>query len=232
MNRTDRLYAIVEELRAVSPRPRSASWLARRFEVSPRTIERDIAALQQAGAPVYAEPGRLGGYAVHRHATLPPRHVTPAEVTALAVALTEFRGPFAAEARAALTKLVGTMPAGQADAARELIGRVRLLSREPVPATPWLPVVEAAVVQRRAVRLSYLDKHGEASQREVEPGSLVGSAGNWYLVGWCRLRGAARVFRLDRIRRATLTAERVPVRGFEELVPDHGSVPTRALSLG
>ena len=61
MNRTDRLYAIVEELRAVSPRPRSASWLADRFEVSRRTIERDISALQQTGVPVWAEPGRTGG---------------------------------------------------------------------------------------------------------------------------------------------------------------------------
>src|SRR6266511_4025164 len=58
MNRTDRLYALVEELRAISPRPRSANWLATRFEVSSRTVERDIGALQQAGVPIYAEPAR------------------------------------------------------------------------------------------------------------------------------------------------------------------------------
>lgn len=45
MNRTDRLYALVEELRAVSPRRRSARWLAERFEVSVRTVERDLSAL-------------------------------------------------------------------------------------------------------------------------------------------------------------------------------------------
>ena len=52
MNRTDRLYALVEELRAVAPRPRSARQLAQRYEVSTRTIERDILALQESGVPI------------------------------------------------------------------------------------------------------------------------------------------------------------------------------------
>jgi predicted DNA-binding transcriptional regulator YafY len=64
MNRTDRLYALVEELRAVAPRPRSARQLAERYEVSTRTIERDILALQESGVPIYAETGRRGGYAI------------------------------------------------------------------------------------------------------------------------------------------------------------------------
>nr|WP_280496803.1 HTH domain-containing protein [Nocardia asiatica] len=66
MNRTDRLYAIVEELRAISPRLRSARELAERYEVSVRTIERDICALQQAGIPIYADAGRRGGCALDK----------------------------------------------------------------------------------------------------------------------------------------------------------------------
>jgi predicted DNA-binding transcriptional regulator YafY len=57
VNRTDRLYALVEELRACAPRRRSARELASLYEVSARTIERDIGALQQAGVPIYAMPG-------------------------------------------------------------------------------------------------------------------------------------------------------------------------------
>src|SRR5256885_16781707 len=77
MNRTDRLYALVEELRAASPRPRSARWLACRFEVCTRTVERDIGALQQSGVPIYAEPGRTGGDTLDKARTPPPGHATP-----------------------------------------------------------------------------------------------------------------------------------------------------------
>lgn len=76
VNRTDRLYGLVEELRAASPRPRSARRLADRFEVSVRTIERDLAALQQSGLPIWAEPGRTGGYVIDASATMRPAGFT------------------------------------------------------------------------------------------------------------------------------------------------------------
>ena len=87
VNRTDRLYALVEELRAVAPQWRSAKWFAERFEVSSRTIERDLSALQQAGVPIYATPGRRGGYAIDVQHTLPPLNLSAAEVAAVATAL-------------------------------------------------------------------------------------------------------------------------------------------------
>ena len=103
MNRTDRLYALVEELRAVAPRPRSARWLADRFEVSARTVERDISALQQSGVPIWAEPGRTGGYCLDKARTLPPVNLTPGEAVAMALALQGLEGtPFQSVAGTAL----------------------------------------------------------------------------------------------------------------------------------
>src|SRR6201981_3782668 len=67
VNRTDRLYALVEELRACAPRRCSARELASLYEVSARTIERDIGALQQAGVPIYADAGRTGVYPLDEH---------------------------------------------------------------------------------------------------------------------------------------------------------------------
>lgn len=82
VNRTDRPYALVEELRVIAPRPRSATWLAERFEISSRTVERDVGALQQSGVPIWAEPGRTGGHRLDPIRSLPPARTTSRQVTA------------------------------------------------------------------------------------------------------------------------------------------------------
>jgi len=183
MNRTDRLYALVEELRAVTPAPRSARWLAGRFEVSARTVERDIGALQQAGVPIYAEPGRTGGYVLDRTHTLPPVNVTAGEAVAIAVALEGLRGtPFEEAARAALRKVVAVMPARDAVAAGELAGRVRLLG---APGADRVPTpVARALSDRRVLRFGYVDRHGAGDRavgvcrgRALVPDRLVPAAG-------------------------------------------------------
>src|SRR4029453_15393810 len=130
MNRLDRLYAIVEELRAAGSRGRSARRLAERFEVSARTIEGDILALQGGGGPFSGQVGRRGGYVLDRSMTLPPLNFTPAEAVAMAVGLRRLdETPWARDARTALLKIVAAMPDAAADRARKLANGVRLLTQ-------------------------------------------------------------------------------------------------------
>jgi predicted DNA-binding transcriptional regulator YafY len=234
VNRTDRLYALVEELRARAPRRVSARELAARFEVSARTVERDISALQQAGVPIYADVGRTGGYTLDKSRTLPPLNFTPAEAVAVAVALSRSEGaPYGRSARTALHKILSVMPAADGDAARELADRIRFLS----PAAPVGPasvpaVLEEAVAARRVVRIEYTDRSDQVTERTVEPVAFTAGSRCWYFLGWCRLRGGGRVFRTDRIRHAVLLDEQAPHRTFEELkchVPD--DLIVRALHL-
>ena len=234
VNRTDRLYALVEDLRAIAPRCRSARELAKRFEVSVRTIERDITALQESGVPIYAEPGRKGGYAIDKKMSLPPLNFTPAEAVAIAVALSQAGDqPFGRQARSALRKVVAAMPGSEGDLARELARRVQLVHHPPEPGSAEIQplggegisrAIEEALLRRRVLRLEYADAKGALTSRDVEPGVFLGGRGGfWYLVAWCRLRDDVRVFRLDRIAAATVTAERSPDRpleGFAADVPD------------
>lgn len=254
MNRTDRLYALVEELRAVAPRPRSARQLARKYEVSTRTIERDVLALQDAGVPIYAQTGRCGGYVIDKTLTLPPVNFTAAEMVAIAVSLAGAEGtPFAFATRSALRKVLAAAPAGQLAEAAQLMDRICLIGADrpagsgtrplgaagpgardrvrgteeaAVPpasgaAAAMVPLsIQEAITARHVLLLDYRDRDDVVTVREVEPVAFAGTRAHWYLLAWCRLREAARAFRVDRILAAVDTGELAPHRSFADLDVD------------
>jgi predicted DNA-binding transcriptional regulator YafY len=221
MNRTDRLYALVEELRARAPRTMRAAELARRFEVTTRTIERDLLALQEAGVPIWAQPGPGGGYGLNVDATLPPLNLTPAEAAALATALATTRAmPFAEAGRSALKKLAAVMAAAPKDTAARLVSQIRVVPGPDGPVTSVSDIIQRALIDSVALELIYCDVQGRETIRIVEPVGVVGTQSGWYLAAWCRLRQGPRVFRLDRIGRATLTGEPVASRPLDGFIPD------------
>ncbi|MFC5728150.1 MULTISPECIES: helix-turn-helix transcriptional regulator [Nocardioides] len=211
MNRIDRLYALVEELRAAGARGRTAPQLARHFEVSVRTIERDLSALGQAGVPLATKQGRTGGYTLDRSMSLPPLNFTPREAAAVAVALSGSEHVlFRRDARSALQKIVAAMPERALEEARRTAGKVRLIV-QPV-ADPDAEVAETvwqAVRDNLVLRIHYVDVGSVETEREVEPHQIVMGPNGSYLTAWCHLRGEDRVFRMDRITRA----ERIPSVG-------------------
>ncbi|MCG8154054.1 WYL domain-containing protein [Pimelobacter simplex] len=223
MNRTDRLYALVEELRAAGPRGRTASQLAAHFEVSVRTVERDLSALGQAGVPLATKQGRTGGYSLDPSMTLPPLNFTPREATALAMALSSSAHVlFARDARSALQKIVAAMPPAALAEARTAAAKVRLVVA--VGAAPDAAVAETiwqAVRRNQVLRIGYVDVDGAESEREVEPQHVVVGPRGSYLTAWCRLREDDRVFRMDRITRAERTPAlpRGPRRPIEPEIP-------------
>lgn len=177
-----------------------------------RTVERDLSALQQAGVPIYATTGRRGGYAIDANRTLPPLNFTPAEATAVAVALARPGvTPLPQAARTALRKLIAAMAEPDAAAAQALSRRVHVMTR-PSAGMPVAAAIEQAVVDGLVVEVDYEDRAGATSCRRIEPLGFVGVQDNWYLVGWCRLRKDQRVFRVDRFRRVRVLDESAPSR--------------------
>lgn len=240
MNRTDRLYALVEELRARAPRLRTAAWLAAHFEMSVRTIERDLSALQQSGTPIFATPGRAGGYGIDPSMTLPPLNFTPAEAAAVAAALLPGASPLPLAARSAAQKVTAALRGADAAAARELGERLRWFPLRAHPHTEHVggeqqeraavaAAIERGVVCGLAVELFYADREGTPSRRVIEPVALMAREQAWYVAGWCRLRLAPRLFRLDRIVSAVVTEEPCGPWTLGDIVPSAALDATRAL---
>jgi predicted DNA-binding transcriptional regulator YafY len=219
MNRTERLYSLVEELRLAGAAGRSSAWLAERFGVSTRTIKRDVAALMEAEIPIWALDGRAGGYRLQRAAALPPLAFTTGEATAVAIALAaEPDLPFGRDGRSALTKVLGAMTPAQQQATRDLARRIwfRVPTRRTDPR--WSRVLDEAVRTTTVVNLDYEAAEGRAtSGRPVEPLGFARTSGHWWLMAWCRERRASRWFRLDRIRAAHATRERFEPRDLGTL---------------
>ncbi|WP_426593605.1 helix-turn-helix transcriptional regulator [Cellulomonas sp. McL0617] len=232
MNRTDRLYALAEELRRVGPAGTTSARLARLFEVSARTVKRDVSALQQAGLPVAAQAGLGGGYVLAASVGLPPVNFTPAQAVALALAVRALPpgSPFGSDADAARAKVLDALPVEARARADALAARVWSRS-EPAQGPPAtvLRAVEQSLDRSLVVAIEYGSSDGTVSRRRVEPILLARTGGLWYLVAWCRLRDDLRWFRLDRVLRADLTPERYdprPVASVGE--PPSGARPVSA----
>lgn len=210
VNRTERLYAIAEELRAAGSSGRTGAWLAKRLEVSPRTIKRDVEALLQAGLPLWAQAGPGGGYVLDA-ATLPPLNITGAEAAAIAVALATMPElPFAVDGRSALSKVLAAMPEAARMQAEAIASRLWMRTPEQPPRPAVARALDEAVRRRIVVVLRYADASGQVTERSVEPVALAATHGHWHLLAWCRLRRAPRWFRTDRIEAAHLTSEVAP----------------------
>lgn len=219
MKRFDRLLAMAL---ALSSRKRlRAEDLQREFDVSLRTVYRDLRALAEAGFPIEGTPG--DGYTVPSSTLLKPLSLTSDEAEALLVAtrLLEAGGDEALRARL-LTAVVKLESALSAEAARRLRKtRNKVLSvegRRTIPLTPLL----AAINDRQVLRVNYDGiARGERTERIIEPLGLVRFQYTWHLAAYCRLREDLRVFRADRIASLEPTGEHYedrPGLGFEDFV--------------
>ena len=202
--RADRLVATLLLLQ--SKGQLTASQLARELEVSVATARRDLEALSTAGIPVYAQPGRHGGWSLLGGYRTDLSGLSAAEAQALFL----LAGPQASltpEVRSALRKLVRALPStfradAEAAAAAVLVDSAGWgdADRE---RPPHVELLQTAVVRRRRVQLAYTNRAGEALSRLVDPLGLVDKDDMWYLLAGTE--SGQRTFRVDRIRSAELT---------------------------
>ncbi|WP_024818224.1 helix-turn-helix transcriptional regulator [Arthrobacter sp. 31Y] len=205
MKRAERLLALSEMLRRNGSRGSSADRLAREFGVSVRTVKRDLAALESSGAPIWSRPGPGGGYGLAASASLPPVSLSPAQAVALMAAVSAAPdAPYADLAAAGIRKIVDVLDPRTRAKADELAGRV-WVNAPSYSSRTIRSALEEAMSEQRVVRIRYTSKDGNSTIRDIEPVLFASTNGQWYLVGWCRLRDAMRWFIVSRIERASVT---------------------------
>ncbi len=230
MNRTERMYAIVEALRAAGGRGRNAEWLAERFEVSVRTVKRDVRALQDAGSPIVGQDGRGGGYQLSRAAPLLPLTFTSGEAAAIAIAVgAEPALPFRRDARSALDKILGAMTPAQRAEVDAVARRVWMRTPPDARVARSAVALDEALRQGVVARIDYEDAAGIRSRRAVEPMAFARTGGRWYMLAWCRMRRAGRWFLLPRVRGVRVTRERFAARDLRAVfgTPPQDAQPVR-----
>lgn len=233
MNRTDRLVALVMMLQ--SRRVTTAAEMAAHFEITERTVYRDIAALGESGVPVVGEPGV--GYSLMRGYHLPPVMFSPTEAFALVTGglLTERMtdGSMRESIRSAIGKVTAVLPSGLQSRVDRLRKTIVVGGRSPAQGTVPLSTIQQSLAAACVLRLSYRSAaNGELTARDVEPLGLVFYLDHWHLIAWCRLRDEVRDFRVDRIQASETLTESVPQRpGFTLagylatcMSSDHGDV--------
>lgn len=191
----------------------TAAELARELEVSERTARRDLEALALAGVPVYAQPGRGGGWSLLGGARTDLSGLTAAEVRTLFLVA----GPSAAtpQVKVALRKLVRALPetfrAKAEAAAAAIVVDPTDWDRARVPPPTHLDALRDAVVDGVQIRLGYAGRDGAQTERTVHPLGLVVKGRVWYLIG--NTDAGLRTFRVSRVRSVDITdemAERPP----------------------
>ncbi|MEE1943821.1 YafY family protein [Pedobacter sp. KR3-3] len=200
--RLPRLTAILTQLQ--TKRLLTATELAEKFEVSIRTIYRDIRALEQSGVPILTDPGK--GYSIMEGYRVPPIMLTESEANALVTAEQLIRqnkdSSFVREYIEAINKIKSVLRYNTKDKANLLAERTIFAHHDESNHTSsYLSCIQLALTNFKLIRLNYLTLEGkQTTQRVIEPFAIYNSTQeNWLLIAWCRLRKDYRAFRMDRM---------------------------------
>ena len=185
--------------------------LAEQFGVSPRTIYRDIDAINLAGIPVCSTPGVNGGFEIMPQFKLDRKVFSTADLSAILMGLSSLSGMMRGDELAnALAKVRSFIPAGQAKDIELRISQVL------IDLSPWtgkksvqsnLEGIQTALLENRLLSFEYLNHDGTKTARTAEPYRLVLKNSQWYWQGYCYARNDFRLFKLSRTSNLQLLAE-------------------------
>jgi predicted DNA-binding transcriptional regulator YafY len=232
MNRIDRLTAILIQLQ--TKKVVKAEEIGERFEISLRTVYRDVRALMEAGVPIGSEAGK--GYFIVDGYHLPPVMFNQEEASAMLTAgklvekMTD--GSIRKAYESALLKIKSVLNDSEKDHLENLQSAIqvwRLPDQRTDFPNQFMAEITKAVSHKCVLEIEYISsKNDELTKRQVEPIGIVHYSGRWHLISYCRLRNGYRDFRVDMIKTLAETGETFDGRNhftlqeyFQSLVHSH-----------
>ncbi len=198
----------------------SALYLAELFDVSKRTVYRDIDAINLAGLPIVSSTGPGGGFGIAEHYKIEKGLFSTEDIALLLSALNTLQPiSLGQEMLTALEKVRSLVPESELERITTATQQVIVDYR------PWFSTgnsldtdtaeIKTAMAQKQLVAFTYTNLKGEQRVRRVEPYHLILKTGHWYLFGYCRLKEDFRLFKLTRMRSFKLLDEQFEAREFE-----------------
>lgn len=212
MNRIDRLSAILIQLQ--SKKVVKAQEIADRFNISLRTVYRDVHALEEAGIPLIGEAGM--GYSIMDGYKLPPVMFTREEATTFLMAeklLEKYTDGYNSNNfKSALYKIKAVLRSAEKDFITGIDANIMVLKNanpsEEKPAHRFIQQILTAISEKKVLAIRYTSAYSdEHTERCIEPVGIFLQNTYWYLIAYCRLRKDYRNFKVDRIRQVNITTE-------------------------
>lgn len=210
MNRIDRLTAMLIQLQ--TKKLITAQEIANHFDISLRTVYRDVRALEEAGVPIGAEAGK--GYFIMDGYHLPPVIFSEEEANALVLGAKLIEGQTDKSIKehfsGAMLKIKSVLKSAQKDGLEKLEEQIRV-SQPPIQVDDQFPnnfmaTIQKAMVEQKVLQFKYYSNHsGDMTERQVEPMGLVYYGSSWHLLAYCLLRQGPRDFRVDRLVKLEIT---------------------------
>lgn len=207
-----------------------AQELAELFEVSPRTIYRDIDAINMAGIPVHATSGVGGGFEIMPEYKVDKKVFSTADLSAILMGLSGLSNVIRGDELVnALAKVRSFIPA---DHAKDIELKANQICIDFSPwmgggnLQPYLERIKTALQESRLLTFDYIAHHGNKTTRTVEPYQLVLKGSHWYLQGYCRERNAFRLFRLSRMSNLQMQETAFVARAYEKPQLDAADIMT------
>ncbi len=215
MKRLSRLTNILLQLQ--SKRVVTSQELADKFEISQRTVYRDIKALEEAGVPIIGEVGK--GYCLMDNYKIPPVMFTEQEINALITAQKIIKSNADKSLYKNLsdltTKVKAILKYTEKVNSEKLENRVLIFQNYNQADSDFLSAIQTAIVKQQIISITYHTIHSDKIQdRKVEPLGVYLTSNKWLLIAYCRLRKEIREFRLDRILKLSFTDEVFNERNF------------------